>query len=164
MDRGWCGGKQRKVNSDSVSLIKSVWCSSSCCHPLEIIIKKDDCQVNLLSVPFYTHPSVWRHLFPLKKWYLTLVNQCLKNATAFKDQSWRIKCCNSYIWRRFYLKQSSWVKMEGCNRIHICIRFLVASQSRTHNCNASIPRQATVSITVVMEACHLRKDNLLVTV
>lgn len=52
------GLMQRKVNSYSVSLINSGQCSSSCCHPLEIITKRDDCQVNSLSFHFYTHPNI----------------------------------------------------------------------------------------------------------
>lgn len=47
-------GKQRKINSYSVSLVSSVHFSSSCCHLLEIITERNDRQVKALSFYFYT--------------------------------------------------------------------------------------------------------------
>lgn len=46
-------GKQRKINSYSVSLVSSVEFSSSCCHLLEIITERNDRQVKAL--PFYLY-------------------------------------------------------------------------------------------------------------
>lgn len=41
-------GKQRKINTYSVSLISSVQFSSSCCHLLEIITERDQPALPLL--------------------------------------------------------------------------------------------------------------------
>lgn len=47
-------GKQRKINSYSVSLVSSVQISSSRCHLLEIITERDDQQVSLLFLYLHT--------------------------------------------------------------------------------------------------------------
>lgn len=73
-ERGWCREKQRKVNSFSVSLISLVKCSSSCCHPLEIITKRDDCQVTLLSITL--HMQIFKHVFIQEEIYWLFINQC----------------------------------------------------------------------------------------